>query len=280
MKNDSRRDAEVYERLKELGLTEYEARIYFTLVARSPIAVNDISAEADVPMSKIYGVLSKLENGGWIGVVPERPKKYQATDPKVCVDLACSNAIDRLESTRRVLLDSLSELYEKRAADAVTPEFQVVHGTINILNHLKEILVQETGIVTVVIAFISLRTAGKVHEIIAGNTAEKRIIIINSKDELKAYGKLLGNMPGVTAIEADEKWIEGVLFVYTENRGIYCSVEGNEYRMALDIMDRGFLELIKMLFEMSHPEPDTVPGQPHHQAIVKGTIDRFLNMHK
>jgi len=288
MNNQSGLDIGTIDRLKELGLTEYEAKIYLTLVARSPLAVNDISVSSEVPMSKIYGVLGKLESGGWIGVTPERPKKYRATDPRITIDHACSRAIEKLESSRSMLLKNLSELYDKRRSDAEAPEFQVIHGNANILNRMKEIIGSEAGVITVVLAFVNLRTAERVYELIKEMPAHKYVIIINDKAALRAYSGLLAKAPYFSTIETHEKWIESVLFVYTEKRGLYCSIDGDDFRMALDIMDTGFLELMKKLFEASHGQTFTDLGAhgshadklTAHKATVKGTLDKLMSAHK
>ena len=288
MKNAAQWDAEVVERLKELGLTEYDTKVYLTLVARSPLAATDISREADVPMSKIYGVLGRLETGGWISVVPERPKQYRAVDPGVTIDNACKQAVGRLESSKSMLLKNLKDTYDNRS-DVEASEFLVVHGTVNVLNHLKEILqLQKTG-VTIAAAFVNVAVLGRFHDLINAYEGPKRLYIINDPEGLKQFAAITEHVPYASLLNVDRKWHEGVFFVYTQDTGVYANVEGDEFKMALIIRDRGFLDLIKMFVGMAHSNTihlDHAGSDSHkemlhaHTAKAKETFDKLLSKHK
>jgi len=263
MKDALKWDTEMLERLKELGLTEYDAKVYYILVSQGTLTAIEISRESGVPMSKIYVVLGRLENGGWISVVPERPKKYRAVDPEVTIDQASSLAISRLENFRDILLKSLKETYDKRPGDAEASEFLVVHGTVNIINHLKEIAGSQNQGITVMMAFVNLRAIERVCELLNKYDGDKQIIIINENDAINKiaesfshvpYIKLFPHAPYSKSLGVPHSWFEGIVFVYTDRRGMYFDLEGDEFKMALVIRDRGFLELIKMLLTYSHSQ--------------------------
>ncbi len=226
MKNAAQWDTEAIERLKELGLTEYDAKVYYTLVAKSPLTAIDISREADVPMSKIYVVLSRLENGGWISVVPERPKQYRAVDPAITVDNACSQAARRLDDLPEPAAEEPQGDFDGRADDAEASEFLVVHGTVNALNHLKEIVQSQKDGITVIAAFVNARTVERISDLIKDNPGPKRLYIVNEKESRGQYAGLLQRVPFATAVEAGEKWHDGIVFVYTKGAGMYATVEG------------------------------------------------------
>lgn len=258
MKNTSQWDTEILERLKELGLTEYDAKVYYILVSQGTLTAVDISRESGVPMSKIYVVLNRLENAGWISVVPERPKKYRAVDPGVTIGQASSLAISRLENSKNVLLKSLKETYDKRPDDTEASEFLVVHGTINIINHFKEIIGSQDKGVTVMLAFVNSRTVKRVYELLSEYGDNKQIIFINENDAIKKIAESFAYIPYLKAFGVPHNWFEGVVLVYTENRGMYFNVDADEFKMALVIRDRGFLELIKMLLERSHSQANVI----------------------
>lgn len=248
MKNTPQWNTEILERLKELGLTEYDAKVYYILVSRGTLTAVDISRESGVPMSKIYVILNRLENAGWISVVPERPKKYRAVDPEVMINQASSLAISRLENSKNVLLKSLKEIYDKRPDDIEASEFLVVHGTVNIINHFKEIIGSQDEGITVMLAFVNSRTVERVYELLSEYGGNKQIIIVNEKDAIKKIAESFAYIPYLKTFGVPHDWFEGVVFVYTEDRGMYFNVDVDEFKMSLVIRDRGFLELIKMLF--------------------------------
>ncbi len=267
MKNASQWDTEILEQLKELGLTEYDAKVYYILVSQGTLTAIDISRESGVPMSKIYVVLGRLENGGWISAIPERPKKYRAVDPGVTIDQASSLAISRLENSKSVLLKSLKETYDKRPDDAEASEFLVVRGTVNIMNHFKEIAGSQNKGITVMMAFVNLRAIERVYELLNKYDGDKQIIIVNENDAINKiaesfshvpYIKLFSHAPYSKSLGVPHSWFEGVVFVYTDQSGMYFDVGGDEFKMALVIRDRGFLELIKMLLERSHSQAKVI----------------------
>lgn len=68
--------------LRPLGLSEYEVRVFLTLVIGGPANYRVISRQSDVPTGKIYQVLSALEARGFVEVIQEKPKIWRAVEPK------------------------------------------------------------------------------------------------------------------------------------------------------------------------------------------------------
>ncbi len=69
----------VVRKLRDFGLSEYEARVYFVLLTLGESRVGHISRRAYVPQSKMYEVLDKLiEKGLAEETSEERPKTFHA----------------------------------------------------------------------------------------------------------------------------------------------------------------------------------------------------------
>ncbi|SEH49375.1 Sugar-specific transcriptional regulator TrmB [Halopenitus malekzadehii] len=100
--------------LRDLGLSEYEARTYRTLVGTGPIIAKDLSRASDVPMGRIYDVLNELEDRDLVrSQDASRPKTYVAVEPDV--------ALDRLLAEKRRELDERLTRYES-VVDTLTAE--------------------------------------------------------------------------------------------------------------------------------------------------------------
>jgi len=69
------------ELLREIGLTEYEAKVYLSLVILGEATAYELSEFSGVPSSKIYNVLSMLEEKGLIVSFRGRPTKFLSRDP-------------------------------------------------------------------------------------------------------------------------------------------------------------------------------------------------------
>jgi HTH-type transcriptional regulator, sugar sensing transcriptional regulator len=111
--------------LRDLGLSEYEARAYRALLNTGPTTAKELSRASDVPMGRIYDVLNSIEQYNLVrSQTASRPKKYVAVEP--------STALDRLLDDKKRELEEKADQYqsivddlanELDAADPVEEQF-------------------------------------------------------------------------------------------------------------------------------------------------------------
>jgi sugar-specific transcriptional regulator TrmB len=91
--------------LRDLGLSEYEARAYRALLNTGPTTAKELSRASDVPMGRIYDVLNSIEQYNLVrSQTASRPKKYVAVEP--------STALDRLLEDKKRELEEKADQYE------------------------------------------------------------------------------------------------------------------------------------------------------------------------
>lgn len=91
--------------LRDLGLSEYEARAYRTLLSTGPTTAKELSRASEVPMGRIYDVLNDLVQHDLVrSQAASRPKKYVAVEP--------DTALDRLLEEKKRELETRAEQYE------------------------------------------------------------------------------------------------------------------------------------------------------------------------
>ena len=91
--------------LRDLGLSEYEARAYRSLLRTGPTTAKELSRTSEVPMGRIYDVLNGLEQHRLVrSQAAGRPKKYVAVEPEV--------ALDRLLASKKEELNAKAKQYE------------------------------------------------------------------------------------------------------------------------------------------------------------------------
>jgi sugar-specific transcriptional regulator TrmB len=96
--------------LRDLGLSEYEARAYRALLKTGPTTAKELSRVSDVPMGRIYDVLNSIEQYNLArSQSASRPKKYVAVEP--------STALDRLLEDKRRELERKADQYEEIVED-------------------------------------------------------------------------------------------------------------------------------------------------------------------
>jgi len=125
--------------LRELGLTEYEARGYLSLLERGVLTASEVSEYANVPYSKIYEALNSLERKGWIETRRGRPSRYYPKSPSEALGAVKLRLEGKVKSWEKTVLNELQPLYEKREIRE-KPDIWVLRGEFNILAKLQEML--------------------------------------------------------------------------------------------------------------------------------------------
>ena len=76
------------DRLHEIGLGDYEAKLYLALVQRHPATGYELARRSGVPSSKVYEVLGRLQEKDLVFVTDGggRAKRYVPIDPEEFID--------------------------------------------------------------------------------------------------------------------------------------------------------------------------------------------------
>jgi len=100
-------------KLKQLGLTDYESKVYLALLEIGEGTSGDIIKKADIHTGKIYEILESLKNKGLISeVLKNNIKQYSATEPKRIYDYLNEKKKD-LEKTEKEISEIMPLLLEK-----------------------------------------------------------------------------------------------------------------------------------------------------------------------
>ena len=106
------------ELLEELGFTQYERSTLLTLMLQGVADAGTLCREGDIPTSKIYLALEKLEKLGLVEVQRTRPKIFSALSPDVIfnrlVELARQKA-DRFAAEANILKEHFAELPQRQS---------------------------------------------------------------------------------------------------------------------------------------------------------------------
>jgi sugar-specific transcriptional regulator TrmB len=94
----------VLERLREIGLGEYEARLYLALLRRHPATGYELARSSGVPSSKVYEVLKRLQDKDLVFVADGgRARRYIPVDPEEFVERYTSRMTRTLDGLRDVM---------------------------------------------------------------------------------------------------------------------------------------------------------------------------------
>jgi sugar-specific transcriptional regulator TrmB len=94
---------EIVLQLRTLGLNEYGARVYATLVGLQRATAREIHEASKVPRGRIYEILHDLAQRGFVGVEDGSPARYHAVDADEVIDHVRDEYLASLEQTRTAL---------------------------------------------------------------------------------------------------------------------------------------------------------------------------------
>jgi sugar-specific transcriptional regulator TrmB len=103
----------VVEKLQKVGLTEYEAKVYLSLLSDHLNSASKLSEKSGVPRTKIYQVLESLEHKGWIQIYSGIPLLFKAVDPRDIFEKIKKDYNEFLESIQTTLDKEVMKMKEK-----------------------------------------------------------------------------------------------------------------------------------------------------------------------
>lgn len=92
---------EIIENLKDLGMKEYEAKVYVTLIQKGPSTAQQLSKASGVPYSRIYDVLRELETRDWILRTEEKPVVFKARHEEHAIGSLKDNLVQKSQKVMK-----------------------------------------------------------------------------------------------------------------------------------------------------------------------------------
>jgi sugar-specific transcriptional regulator TrmB len=96
--------------LKELGLSEYEAKSYLTLSVNGPLSASSVSELSRIPQSKIYEVLKSLVGKCLAEFWNGKPLRYKAIQPMFALNKMLNQKKMKIENLRQKTISLIKEL--------------------------------------------------------------------------------------------------------------------------------------------------------------------------
>src|SRR6266498_4379245 len=89
--------------LEEFGLSKYESMAYITLVSRGTLGASEIAYYSNLPRTKIYTTLKKLEKKGLSMIVEQKPLSASAVSPQEAFIEIISLHEKRLKNMKKIV---------------------------------------------------------------------------------------------------------------------------------------------------------------------------------
>jgi len=76
---------EIEEILKEIGFSDYKAKVYKTLLYLGIASSAVVAKESGVPQTKVHGLLNELAKEGFAIIIPGRPTRFKVIPPSSAI---------------------------------------------------------------------------------------------------------------------------------------------------------------------------------------------------
>lgn len=151
----------VYQKIYDnLGLSEYESKVYVSLVEDGVSEAGRLSLRCGVPRTKVYTTLKKLAEKGLILEIPGSPRRFTPLSPSeafeqylATIKEKTSNGVISLIVSKEVVA-ALEEAYRKTRSNGEPRRENVwiIKGRDEVLQKIKEMLVDAKKMVNIVAA--------------------------------------------------------------------------------------------------------------------------------
>jgi len=224
--------------MEAIGLTSYETKAYITLLTEGPLTAQELSSRSGVPYSKIYEVLGKLEEKGWIDTDDSRPSRFYPKSPVTALESMRMRIESEMKEAEGVIMNELMPLYN-RSGIKERPEIWVLRGLYNIVAKVKEVMLASERELLIALPSIAtsiskqmqpmlreLRNKGvRVTIIAAENTDEeilkglRRVAEVRLKDSMFGGG-VISDSRQVILLLASERLSNEPLALLAEHTGL------------------------------------------------------------
>jgi sugar-specific transcriptional regulator TrmB len=169
-------DSRILSRLKELGLSSYEALAFVTLLSRSSMTANALCRETGIPDSKIYYALDGLAKRGMITVQKGNPNIFRPVQPRDAIANLKEEMTEELnERTREAdsLADLLTSIYDSAEKPQELELAYIIRGQKNIMKRMKALIDTARKEVTIFISHPEVYT--ELEDCLARAGEERRV---------------------------------------------------------------------------------------------------------
>lgn len=133
----------IFEILKKLNFTEYEAKAYVTLLEESPLTGYAVAKNSGVPRSRIYEVLDSLVIRGDILVSPGSTQQYTPVPAKELIKIRRREAEENFELAEKSLVELERSAYDRENIWNITGRTEILDKVKDcILSAQKRILLE------------------------------------------------------------------------------------------------------------------------------------------
>lgn len=131
----------IIEGLRKLGLTEYEAKAYATLVGMGEATAREVHELCGVPRTRIYDILRDLGSKGFVESVQGSPTYYRAVEPDRVMERLRNELLSCIDRSTNELLSLNLEAHGSSPVWCVRSEWGINNRIRDFLSEVERELI-------------------------------------------------------------------------------------------------------------------------------------------
>nr|QNO49267.1 hypothetical protein ANJBEOKM_00007 [Methanosarcinales archaeon ANME-2c ERB4] len=219
------------ESLRDLGLTEYEAKVYTALVKIRSGTASDIHLVSGIPRSAVYGALHRLEERGTIEVQSSKPMRYRAVPPEIALEKLKDCFVAESENA----LVALEEIYQTPKMEAQEEAIWAISGVKNVSDKIIEMIGGAQTDIIFAASYPSFHEIAKTYPIFENvkgeiiNKIEEGVTVRVTGSRSEELEEITRDIPGaqIRAFPADKSMASGGLLITDGNEALITIVSEN-----------------------------------------------------
>ena len=228
------------ESLRDLGLTEYEAKVYTALVRIRSGTASDIHLVSGIPRSAVYGALNKLEGRGVIEIQSAKPMRYRAVPPEIALEKVKNNFIAESEDA----LASLKEIRQTQRIEAREEAIWTISGVKNVSDKIIEMIRGAQNDIIFAASYPSFHEIAKTYPIFENvkgeiiNKIEEGVTVRVTGSRSEGLEEITKDIPGaqIRAFPADKSTASGGILIVDGEEVLIAIVSENADTSMYDLM--------------------------------------------
>ncbi len=154
--------------LEEFGLSRYEARAYIALITKGTISASEIAYYAEIPRTKVYQILLKLEKKKLVIISKSKPIICTALSPEDAFDEIIHEQIDKVNGMN-ALVTNLKKISEDTKKASGSEEKRYFHlNANNVLNQIRKMILGSKNSIQIIVDPLGLNLLAECKEELLG----------------------------------------------------------------------------------------------------------------
>lgn len=150
--------------LEEFGLSKYEAQAYVALISKGTISASELAYYSDLPRTKIYPTLLKLESKKLVIISKSKPIMCTAIAPEDAFDSIIHEQINKVNAMN-VLISNLKKASEESRKSRGSEEKRYFHiSANNVLEQLRIMIEGSKSSINIIVDQWGLELLGECRE--------------------------------------------------------------------------------------------------------------------